>query len=96
MEEVRISDIEKFIETVEQSIKQMDTAISRLESYYNRVNEVKLPINILKREKEYLECELKKFREGNISGLVNEGFSGYDRLVGYNEIILNEEDDDDK
>lgn len=94
MQEVGITDIEKFIATVEESIKQMDTAIGRLESYYSRSNEIKLPINILKREKEYLECELKKFREGNISELVKDGFSGYDRLVGYNEIILNEEDDE--
>lgn len=93
MQEVRITDIEKFIATVEESIKQMDSAISRLESYYSRAHEIKLPINILKKEKEYLECELKKFREGNISELVKDGFSGYDRLVGYNEIILNEDDD---
>ena len=94
MQEVRITDIEKFIETVEEGIKQMDTAISRLESCYSRANEMKLPINILKREKEYLEYELKKFREGNINELVKDGFSGYDRLVGYNEIILNEEEEE--
>lgn len=90
MKEVKIKDVEEFIESVEIGIEQIDVAIKEL----SRLNKIRggkliLPLKFLQREKQLGEEELKKFREKELSEVV--GGINLDRLTGYRDIIISEE-----
>lgn len=90
MEDIKMKDIEEFIIRVNEGIKQLEVAITGLRRYRSRIGEVGFPMAILKKEKEFMEEELEKFRNGNISDMIKDEFSEFDRLTSLSELTIEE------
>lgn len=88
MNETKIRDIEEFIATIEERIVSLGEGIEVLGRYGIRSGDTRFAKAILIREKKEMEDELLRFRNMNASELINTGFSGFDRLTSYKEIII--------
>lgn len=90
MEGLKIKEVEEFINNVEKGIEQIEESIKQLRGLNGRNSTIyALPIKILEKEKQLGEEELKNFREKELSQVI--GGINTDRLTGYRDIIISQE-----
>lgn len=84
MENTKIKDIENFIQVIEDRIEQINKSIKHL---LLKGKSYKLSIEILKKEREEMEKELKEFKEKSLGELLQEDIKQFNKLISYKEII---------
>lgn len=89
MKNVTINEVEKFIKTIEEGIKQIESATQSLDRNNGSRYNYDFPVEILKRKKEQMEEELSRFRENKISDLIDLNKDAFKELLSYSNSISN-------
>lgn len=84
MKDTKIKDIENFIKVIESGIEQINKSIKHL---MFKGKAYRLSIEILKKEREEMERQLKEFKEKTLEELFQGDIEHFNKLISYKEII---------
>jgi exonuclease VII small subunit len=87
MNNIKVKDLENFIEVIENEIEQLDKSIKHL-MFKGKV--YRLSIEILKKEREEIEKQLNEFKEKTLGELLQGDIKDFNKLISYREIINGE------
>lgn len=90
MKDIKIQDVEQFIKTIEKGVEQFDSIIDVLVNYRRNSRNYPLPLEILKKEKENMEKQLKEFKEKTLGELLQGDTNSFNKLIAYKEIMDSE------
>lgn len=84
MNDIKVKDIENFMKAIENGIDQINKSIKHL---MFKGKAYRLCIEILKKEREEMEKQLKEFKEKTLGELLQGDIKKFNKLISYKEII---------